>query len=82
MGKYKNYRYHPIWDERIFDQIAADADPVLIERHNMDVCRKRRETFREMTDLRNKPRRTIPEEIRLKELEDKWKKLKLCGGTK
>jgi len=82
MGKYKNYRYRPIWDERIFNQIAADADPVLIERHNMDVCRKRRETYLKIQNLRSKPRLTIPEEIKLKELEDEWEKLKLCGDAK
>jgi hypothetical protein len=81
MGKYKNYRYRPIWDEHIFDQIAVDADPILIERHKMDVCRHRQEVYREIINLRNKPRRTIPEEIRLKELEDEWERLKRCGET-
>lgn len=82
MGKYKNYHYHPIWNERVFDRIAADADHVLIERHKMDICRRRQEVFKRRWELRHKPYLTIAERHELANLDLEWDKLMLCGDVR
>lgn len=45
----------------------------------MNICQQRRETYRKILNLRNKPRLNVPEEIALARLEEEFKKLMRCG---
>ena len=77
-----SYHYIPQYNERAFNRIAVEADPVLIERRRMEVCRRQQEVYREIVNLRSKPYRTIPESVKLNELEAERERLKRCGGVR
>lgn len=74
--------YIPQYDEYLFDKIAVDADRALIERHKMDVCRKRLKLFKEIGDLKHKPYLTIEEKDLLKKDIAEYDRLMLCGDAR
>ena len=48
----------------------------------MSIPERRKELNIAILNLINKPYLSIPEKIRLKELQEEWKQLMVCGRTK